>query len=116
MNHTEAIDKNAVERYLGGELSIVESDEFEAHFFECTVCAEELRTGAIFEENARAVFREDARSEAAGESQPKVEKRRLFSWAEVWKPWTVAPAMAAVALLCLSAYQDRKSTRLNSSH
>jgi hypothetical protein len=105
MNHTEAIDKNAVERYLGGELSSVDSDEFEAHFFECAVCAEELRSGAIFEENARAVFREDARSEPAGESQPKVEKRRLFSWAEVWKPWTAAPALAAVALLCVSAYQ-----------
>lgn len=106
MNHTEAVDKKAVERYLGGELSSVESDEFEAHFFECGVCAEELRSGAIFEENARAVFREE-RAGGVSEREPraKAEKRRFFSWTLIRQPWTVAPALAAVVFLGLFTYQ-----------
>ena len=106
MNHTEAVNTKAVERYLGGELSGVESDDFEAHFFECEVCAEDLRTGAIFEENARAVFQEEkARGVRAVEPPVKTEKRRLFSWAVLWQPWTAAPALAAVTFLGLFAYQ-----------
>lgn len=107
MNHTEAVNKGAVERYLLRELSDAESEEFETHFFECTVCAEELRTGAIFEENARAVFQEESASRAsAGEPRARFEETRLSWWSAIWrKPWTMAPALAAVALLCLSAYQ-----------
>jgi hypothetical protein len=105
MNHTEAVEKEAVERYLLGDLSKSESDEFETHFFECTECADELREGALFEENAKAVFREE-RSAGAGEPRARFEQARASWWTLMWqRPWSAAPALAALALLCVSAYQ-----------
>ena len=56
MEHDQATRRRAAERYLLGELSDAERDEFEEHFFGCPTCAEEVRAGAIFEANARAVF------------------------------------------------------------
>jgi len=107
MNHTEAVNKRAVERYLLGEMEGPESDEFETHFFECTECAEELKTGAIFEENARAVFREEQASGAsAGEPRARFEETRLFGWTAIWRnPWIVTPALAAFTLFCICGYQ-----------
>ena len=47
MDHAEAINKGAVERYMLGQLSGSDCEEFEIHFFECQECAQELRAGAI---------------------------------------------------------------------
>jgi hypothetical protein len=109
MDHTEAVEKGAVERYQLGELSAKEVDEFEAHFFECAHCAEELRAAAIFEENAKAVFQENSRSAAgAGEPRAKFERERASWWALFWRnPWSAAPAAAAAALLCVVVGQAR---------
>jgi len=109
MDHTEAVEKGAVERYQLGELSAKEIDEFEAHFFECAHCAEELRSAAIFEENAKAVFLENSRSAAgAGEPRAKYERGQASWWALFWRnPWSAAPAVAAAALLCVVVGQAR---------
>ena len=56
MGHEEATRIRAAERYVLGELSDGERDRFEDHFFDCPFCAEDARTGAIFEANARAAF------------------------------------------------------------
>jgi hypothetical protein len=48
----------AVERYMLGDLSVSEVEEFERHFFDCPQCSEELRALTIFQENVRAVFQE----------------------------------------------------------
>jgi hypothetical protein len=108
MDHAEAVNKGAVERYQLGELSEKEIDEFETHFFECTDCTDELRAGAIFEENAKAVFLEDSRS-AAGAREPRVKyEARGQWWASFWKnPWSAVPALVAVALLCMVVYQAK---------
>lgn len=42
-----------------GELDSTESAEFEAHFFECPICAEDVRRAARLVANLRAVFREE---------------------------------------------------------
>jgi Putative zinc-finger len=109
MDHAEAVTKGAVERYQLGELSEKEIDEFETHFFECAHCADELRSAAIFEENAKAVFLENSRSAAgAGEPRAKYEQARPSRWALFWKnPWSAVPATAAAALLCVVVYQAR---------
>jgi hypothetical protein len=105
MDHEQAVDKGVVERYLLGDLSSSESEEFETHYFGCTQCAEELQAGAIFEENARAVFLEE-RPAVARAPRVKNERVRLSWWGQLWlRPWSAVPALAAVALLCLSAYQ-----------
>jgi len=103
MDHTEAVEKGAVERYQLGQLSAKEIDEFETHFFECTDCAEELRAAAIFEENAKAVFLENSRGVAgAGQPRAKYEQARGSWWALFRRnPWSAVPAVAAAALLCV---------------
>jgi len=96
MNHTEAVSRGAAERYLLGQLSASESDEFEQHFFDCEDCARELRAGAMFEENARAVFLD--------ERPPQLKAESSF-WVRFWeRPWIAAPAFAAVALAAVTAY------------
>lgn len=43
MNHADAVALGAVEKYVLGELSVADRDEFEAHFFECAECASQLQ-------------------------------------------------------------------------
>jgi hypothetical protein len=56
MDHLDADKTKAVERYMLGDLSVSEVEEFERHFFDCPQCSEELRALTVFQENARAVF------------------------------------------------------------
>ena len=107
MDHEQAVNTGVVERYILGELSTPESEEFEIHFFGCTQCAQELRAGAIFEENAKAVFLdESAGASGAYVPESKNERARLAWWTLLWQqPWSAAPALAAVGLLCLAGYQ-----------
>jgi hypothetical protein len=107
MDHEQAVNTGVVERYLLGELSTPESEEFEIHFFGCAQCAQELRVGAIFEENAKAVFLDESTG-ASGAYVPgsKNERARLAWWTLLWqRPWSATPALAAVGLFCLAAYQ-----------
>jgi hypothetical protein len=111
MNHTEAVSTGAVERYLLGQLSAPESDEFEQHFFDCTECARDLRAGALFEDNARSVFlgeRPAAKpvpDQAAKPAEdPGRARPRIWRWFG-WRPWSVAPALASVVLAAIAAYQ-----------
>src|SRR5690348_325958 len=63
MEHTEAMNSNAAERYLLGELSETEAESFEDHFFECRICGEEIREGTRVFEALGEVVREDRREE-----------------------------------------------------
>jgi xanthosine utilization system XapX-like protein len=109
MNHADAVSRGAIERYQLGELNEMEIEEFEAHFFDCAHCADELRAAAIFEENAKAVFLEESRR-TAGAALPrtKYEQARPSWWASFWRnPWSAVPALAAVAMLGVVVYQQR---------
>jgi hypothetical protein len=59
MTHVDATATQAVERYLLGELSSEERDQFEAHAFDCLECAEDLKAAAIFLDTSRAVLRDE---------------------------------------------------------
>jgi hypothetical protein len=99
MQHSDAEDTMAVERYLLGEMSATEREEFEEHVFSCHQCADDVRYGTAFCENARAVFKDDPRFgkeswlERFGRRLSRVSLRVL------------APALASVALLCVAGYQ-----------
>jgi hypothetical protein len=58
MDHNEAVRLQAAEKYLLGELPKEQHAEYEEHYFECTACAEEIKTTAAFMESARQVVRE----------------------------------------------------------
>jgi hypothetical protein len=46
MEHTEAQQSQAVERYFLNEMTGGERDSFEDHYFDCRLCAEEMADGA----------------------------------------------------------------------
>ncbi|SRR5579885_2560203 len=111
MEHSEAIEMKAAERYVLGDLSVSEVEEFERHFFDCPQCSEELRMLSVLQENARAVFAEPTpgpRTEPAASLPVRPDARE--SWwsrlATIWRqPWAIAPALAAIGLAILIGYQ-----------
>jgi hypothetical protein len=93
MNHQEALQEMAVERYLLGELSGASLDSFEEHLFECSECTMDVKAGATFIDAARTELM-TPRTVAA----PHVESpRRWTSW--FTSPWIMAPALAACLLI-----------------
>ena len=107
MNHYEAAKSYAVERYLLREMSEVEVEEFETHYFSCPVCAEELKLDMLMKEKAPA---------ARAEAQAPV-RRFPGRWTAWWRqPAFAAPAFAALALAVFSGYEVRELVRLNRPH
>ncbi len=97
MNHNDAIREQAVERYLLGELPEDARTRFEEHFFDCDVCASDLKAGAAFVDALRT------NPQAVGSPQRKLQvlpNRAPKTWL---RPW-LAPALAASLLVV--AYQN----------
>lgn len=94
MDHAEATRINAAEQYLLGEMSEVEREEFELHFFECPECAESLEDAAMLVANARAVFQEPLAPQPA----PVRERKKWL----VFPQWNFAPVAAAAGLAVLA--------------
>lgn len=104
MDHSEAVQQMAAERYLLDELTPEERDAFEAHFFDCPDCAIDLRAGAAFVDEAKIQLPElTARSQApvrADTKKPRGNTNRWFLW---WRP---AFAAAFASLLAVVGYQN----------
>jgi len=105
MEHIEANQTLAVERYLLGDMAAAELEQFEEHLFLCPECAESIKTGAVFVENARAVCKEPA-AEAEGEPSRRIIKWKQPPWWKRFRTPSFAPALAALALLCVAGYQQ----------
>src|SRR5208282_3013087 len=81
MDHLDAENTKAVERYMLGDLTVSEVEEFERHFFDCPQCSEELRALTIFQENARAVFAEQDLAPVPGSVPASVpEPKSAAGW------------------------------------
>ena len=104
MDHQEALRLQVSERYVLGDLSSSEMEEFEEHFFTCTECAEDLRLVAVFQANARAVFGEQSQRPPA--TSPAAARRPGLGWWTWFRPVVAAPLAAAIALVCVVAYQN----------
>jgi hypothetical protein len=101
MDHIEAVNHQAVERYLLGQMPEAEIDAFEKHFFECGTCAEEVESGVLFQENTRAAFPPIPKQAPA--AKPNWLSNRLSQW---WSsPAFAAPALAAGLLAVTTIYQ-----------
>jgi hypothetical protein len=102
MDHSQAISTQAAERYLLGELAVVEAEEFELHYFECPQCAAAVESGTQLISNAKAVWEEPER--LSGEDPA----HRATGWnvaAWLWRPAATVPLAAAVVLGAVALYQ-----------
>lgn len=98
MDHSEASQMEAVERYVLGDLSVSEVEEFERHFFDCPQCSEELRTLSVLQDNARAVLLEPS-PRPAHASLPAAE-----SGAGWWRKWLIPALVPALAMLTVGIF------------
>lgn len=107
MEHVNAVNDRSAERYLLGEMSPSEAEEFERHYFECEECALAVEAGEIFVANARAVLAEPE-SEAVHKDVARDTPRESF-WSALtawWtRPATMFPAVASLLLGALVLYQ-----------
>jgi Putative zinc-finger len=107
MNHSEAVEQMATERYLLDELTPDAREAFEEHLFDCLDCALDLRAGAAFVREAKAqlplmLFEAPAASQVAPAKVRSGEKSSF--WVSLWRPAFAAPVFAA--LLMVLVYQN----------
>jgi hypothetical protein len=105
MDHSEAVQQMAAERYLLDELTPDAREAFEEHAFDCPDCALDLRAAVAFVDEAKVQLPELAQRSVAP-APPASGKRRVkwdswFSWA---RPAFAVPAFAA--LLIVVGYQN----------
>lgn len=112
MNHDEAIQEMATERYLLDELSPELREAFEEHMFECQECAFDVRAGNVFLTEAKIQLPQLAQvmspaAAAAAESKAQNASRREAKkpwWSFISMPAFAVPAFAA--LLAVIAFQN----------
>jgi anti-sigma factor RsiW len=106
MTHTEAVNSLASERYLLEEMTDPEREDFEAHYFECDECAQDVKMGALMQDGARAGFVAGPQVARIATFTP-VQKRKdeaivtARALSQAWYrsaalPWAVAATLAVV--------------------
>jgi len=70
MDHNDAIQLQAAVKYVLGELSQVQRDEYEEHYFDCAECAVDIKALATFADTAREVLRQEKANQLAKEALP----------------------------------------------
>lgn len=102
MEHSEAVELMATERYLLGELPSEQKEAFEEHLFGCPECALDVRAGAAFVQEAKLQLPGFvAPAPAPAKPRPEPKQRSWFSW---WRPAFAVPAFAL--LLIIVGYQN----------
>jgi Putative zinc-finger len=100
MDHNQALQSQACEKYLLGELPPAERDAFEDHYFSCAECAIQLRSAADFLGASREILA--ASGVLQGKSDAAPVPRRWFAW--LLRPAFAVPAFAL--LLAVIGYQN----------
>jgi hypothetical protein len=110
MEHEQAVQQMAVERYLLDELSPELREDFEEHLFDCAECSLDLRAGAAFVEEAKLqlpnLVSNIASSAPATAPRPVTRRTNWLAWLQ---PVFTRPAFAApvfAALLLVIGYQN----------
>lgn len=95
MDHAEATATQATERYLLGELNADETSAFEEHYFDCRLCADDVRAGLAFFEGGRKLVREEREQERPIAPVAKIDEHPR------WRRWIPAAAAAMFAYLTM---------------
>ena len=99
MDHNQAIQLQAAVKYVLGELSQVQREEYEEHYFDCPECAVDLQALATFADTTREVLRQEKANALAPERVPA-----HGGWLRWLQPVTAVPVFAA--LLLFVVYQN----------
>ncbi len=102
MEHQQALATKASERYLLGEMSEPERFDFEAHYFDCPECADDVRTAAALARGIKAVCAEDAALRSHTTVVRESPRRGWLTWLS---PSSLVPSALAAGLACLAAWQ-----------
>jgi hypothetical protein len=103
MNHKEAVNSLAVERYLLGELKDEERAAFEEHYLNCAECLDAVTFGDEFMEAAQPVARELAMAAKSGHAPVREREpgsffgRLLAGFRSPALAWAMAFVLGAVA-------------------
>lgn len=109
MDHSQALATHASERYQLGEMSEPERFDFEAHYFDCLECAEDVRAGAAFARGVGTACAQDAarartplvmREPASGPARTPPGR---FAWLS---PAALLPMAASLMLASFIGYQS----------
>jgi Putative zinc-finger len=105
MDHNQAVEQMAAERYLLDELPPKAREVFEEHIFGCPECALDLRVAAAFVDEAKVQL-PALRSPVAAPAWSRADKARAKRDRWLWwlRPGFVVPAFAA--LLLVAGYQN----------
>lgn len=105
MDHHEAIETMASERYLLDELTPEQRDAYEEHLFDCVECAQDAMLGAAFVDRAKTILPTMQAMSMPHRTfvRPKPDRieRDWFSWL---RPAVMVPAFGS--LLAILAYQN----------
>lgn len=95
MTHEQAVKIQAVERYFLGELTDEQRDAFEAHYFDCKECFDQVQLSQDFQHHARAVLEDEPARDPEPEAAP--------GWLAALLGDFRRPAMAFVSAMLLFA-------------
>ena len=102
MDHTAVVRDKTTERYLLNELDPNLREEFEEHYFDCPVCAQDVSAGSLFVEHSKVLLAESAKPVAVSATPARVTPRG--GWLFWLRPAFAAPALAL--LLAVLGYQN----------
>lgn len=94
MDHSEAQQSQAVERYILFEMKPDEREAFEEHFFDCRECAQDVRESARLVAAGRTVARQGA---------------AVVPFRRSWTAWMPAAAAAVLVIIAAGLYVPRGS-------
>ncbi len=99
MDHPQAVETLAMERYLLREMNDAERDAFEDHYFSCVECAEDARAAAVMQDGAASGFARTGAVVSMGDrAKVATFQPRRGSWrSSIALPWAAA-ALLAVGL------------------
>jgi len=95
MNHEQAIQEMATERYLLDEMTPELREAFEEHMFECPECALDVRAGNVFMTEAKVQLPQIA-AQAAREPRRETVQAKKPWWSVFTMPAFATPVFAAL--------------------
>jgi|SRR5215212_2107006 len=95
MDHSEAQQSHAADRYVLSDMSGGERESFEEHFFDCGVCAAEVVEGAKF---------------AAAGRRVALESPIVVPMPRRWTAWMPAAAAAVLVIIAAGIVVPRRSS------